>query len=201
MSFPSHSALVAQERALSGASVKNSVAPRKVTSSRYTRRKESGATLVEMAFITILLLTILYGIMGFGHALYAYHFVNNAAKEGARWASVNGSACISDGSCTSSATPSSISTYVQGLVPVGITAGNVVTTAAWPVQTNSPTICSAAVNGQGPTNNYPGCTVSVNVAYAFQFIFPLLPANTSTTAPCTQPGLCMSSTSQMVIIH
>ena len=184
MSLPSYSVLVPRERA-----------------PRPRGRKESGATLVEMAFIVILLLTILYGIMGFGHALYAYHFVNNAAKEGARWASVNGSACISDGTCSSPATASTIGTYVQGLVPTGITAANVVTNAAWPPQSNSPTICSAAVNGQGPTNNYPGCTVQVQVAYAFQFIFPLLPTNTSTTAPCTQPGLCMSSTSEMVIVH
>ena len=201
MSRPSHSVLVAQEKALSGASVKSPVPPRKVRSSRSPGRKESGATLVEMAFIVILLLTILYGIMGFGHALYAYHFVNNAAKEGARWASVNGSACTSDGSCGSPATQSTISTYVQGLVPTGITATNVVTTATWPPQANSPTICNAAVGTQPKTQNYPGCTVQVNVAYAFNFIFPLLPTNTTPTAPCTQPGLCMSSTSEMVIIH
>jgi len=176
--------------------------------SRLRLREEDGATLVEFAFVVILLLTTLFGIMGFGQALYSYHFVNHAAKEGARWASVNGSTCNNDSSCNGAgymnngpASAGAISTYVQNLVPPGITAANVVTTAAWPVQTNSPTICSAAVGTQPATSNYPGCTVQVQVAYAFNFIFPLLPTSSSATAPCTQPGLCMSSTAEMIIVH
>src|SRR5215472_10930320 len=159
-------------------------------------RSESGATLVEMAFIIMLLLTILFGIMGFGHALYAYHFVNHAAKEAARWAATNGSACNNDNSCNGAgymnngpATQANIQTYVQNHIPQGIVAANVAASATWPINANSPTICSAAVGTQPATPNYPGCTVQVQVAYAFNFIFPLLPTSSTTTAPCTQPGL------------
>jgi len=160
-----------------------------------------------MAFIIMLLLTILFGIMGFGHALYAYHFVNHVAKEAARWAATNGSACNNDNSCNGAgymnngpATAANISAYVQGLIPQGIVAGNVATNASWPTNANSPAYCITG-NTNFIATNYPGCTVQVQVAYAFNFIFPLLPTSSTTTAPCTQPGLCMSSTSEMVIVH
>ncbi len=178
---------------------------------RLRRRKESGATLVEMALIIMLLLTVLFGIMAFGHALYAYHFVNHVAKEAARWAATNGHACTFDSTCNGTnnapvynnapATAANVNTYVQNFVPPGIVAANVNANTSWPTTANSPTICTAAVGGQGPFNNYPGCTVQVQVTYAFNFIFPLLPPTTTTTAPCTQPGLCMSSTSEFVIVH
>jgi Flp pilus assembly protein TadG len=168
--------------------------------SRLRRGKENGTGIVEFAFIVILLLLILFGIMGFGQALYAYHFVNHAAKEATRWAAVNGASCGLDSSCTSPALASSISTYVQNQVPPGITSANVNTTATWPPQANSPAICS----GTGPqpkTPNYPGCTVQVTVSYLYVFAFPLLPVPKTTTAPCTNPGICMSSTSEMIIVH
>ena len=175
---------------------------------RLRRGKENGAALVEYAFIVMLLLTTLFGIMGFGHALYAYHFVNHVAKEAARWAAVNGSACGLDSSCNGTgymnngpATATDINTYVQNHIPPGIVASSVSTTATWPVKANSPTICSTAVGTTPATPNYPGCTVQVQVAYAFTFTFPLLPAASATTAPCTQPGFCMSSTSEMIIVH
>jgi len=186
--------------------IRNSGSLARCGASRW-RRKENGATLVEFAFIVILLLTTMFGIMGFGHALYAYHFVNHVAKEATRWAATNGSACNNDSSCNGAGymnngpvSAADISTYVQNHVPPGITAANVTTTATWPVKANSPTICSAAVGTQPATPNYPGCTVQVTVSYPFQFIFPFLPPAT-TTAPCTQPGLCMSCTSEMIIVH
>ncbi len=174
------------------------------------RRREIGSSLVEMAFIFILLVVVLLGIMGFGHALYAYHFVNHAAKEAARWAAVNGSLCNTDSTCTAPAQASDVSTYVQNLVPPGIEAANVTTTSCGvgggtACASSTPTICSSAIttgtgSTVGPTPNYPGCTVAVTVSYPFNFILPLLPTP-GTTAPCTQAGICMSSTSEMVIVH
>ena len=49
--------------------------------SRRRRARQRGAALVEYAFTFIFSMTLFLGIMEFGHALYAYHFVNNAAKE------------------------------------------------------------------------------------------------------------------------
>jgi Flp pilus assembly protein TadG len=169
-------------------------------------RHERGSSLVEFALIFILLMIILLGIMSFSHALYAYHFVDHAAKSATRWAVVNGSACSNDGSCNGTGgmnngpvtTSAPVQTYVQALAPAGIIAANVTATASWPVQTNSPTVCTT-------TPQSPGCTVQITVSYPFQFDFPLIdamvPAATATTAPCTAPGICMQTTSQMVIVH
>ena len=162
-----------------------------------SRRGERGATLVETAFVfSILLLPVVLGIMGFGHALYAYHFVSHASKTAARWAAVNGATCSNDGSCTytTGAAISDIETYATNLLPPGMDSGSVVAVATFPIQAGGPTTCAT-------TANSTGCTVSVTVAYAYNFILPYAPVNGTTTAPCNKPGWCLSSTSEMVIIH
>lgn len=180
-------------------------------------RAEAGSALYEFAIILLLLMTLLFGVMGFGQALYAYHFVNNAAKEATRWAAVNGYTCNSDSSCDGAgymnngpATQANVNTYVQNHVPSGIVAANVTVTACGvsgggACAASTPAICSTAVGGIGPIPNNPGCTVQVNVTYPFQFPFTLLntiiPAAGNTTAPCTKPGICLSSTSDLIIAH
>ena len=47
---------------------------------------EEGSTLVEFAFVFMLLVTMVLGIMDFSRALYAYHFVAGAARQATRWA-------------------------------------------------------------------------------------------------------------------
>lgn len=147
-------------------------------------KNERGSTLLEFALVFILLMTMLLGIAGFGHALYAYHFVSNVARDATRWASVNGSTCAGDSSCAAPASPSDIDAFVKNLAPPGITPANITTTVTYPVVAGGPAICAT-------TDNAPGCTVDVQVSYQFNFIFPLLP-----TSPIT-----MSSSSEMVIEH
>lgn len=134
-----------------------------------------------------------FGIAGFGHALYAYHFVSNVAREATRWAIVNGSTCGTDGSCPSGpASPTDIDTYVKNHVPPGIDTSKISTVVAFsPPGANDPAICTTAVNGIGPTDDAPGCTVEVTVNYSFNFIFPFI---RSTALP-------LSSTSEMIIAH
>lgn len=50
--------------------------------------EQNGQALVEMAFVLPLLLLILFGIIEFGRALYITNTLTNAAREGARRASV-----------------------------------------------------------------------------------------------------------------
>jgi Flp pilus assembly protein TadG len=161
-------------------------------SSRLRRQnRQRGAALVEYAFTFIFAMTLFLGIMEFGHALYAYHFVNNAAKEATRWAAVNGANCSYDSSCngvapmnSGPASASDISTYVQNHVPPGIDPTQVATAATWPVDSTSPAGCAT-------TANAPGCTVQVTVTYSFSFLFPLIPGG----------PIAMSSTSDMIIVH
>jgi Flp pilus assembly protein TadG len=182
--------------------------------------RERGSTLVEFAFVIITFMTFLFGIIGFGHALYTYHFLNHEAKEATRWAAVNGYTCgappLGDNSCNGtapmnngSASATDIDTYVRSHVPTGIKGAvgadaastPLVVNVAWTAPSGSPPICTAVTRGVGPFSNYPGCTVSVTVSYAFHFILPLLPTSTTVTAPCTATGFCFSSRSTMVIAH
>src|SRR5438094_3331232 len=75
---------------------------------RAHRRGQRGASLVEYAFVLILFLSLLFGISGFGHALFVYHHLNSAAKEAARYAAVRGSTCSDDSSCLASNSASGV---------------------------------------------------------------------------------------------
>ena len=102
---------------------------------RFLRRagSERGATLAESALVITLLMTLLFGIIGFGHALYTYHFVCNAAHEATRWATARGYTCPDHppdlaGGCPADLAGSDFQTYVTnystgiGLDPTKITA-------------------------------------------------------------------------------
>jgi Flp pilus assembly protein TadG len=110
-----------------------------------------------------------FGIMDFSRALYAYHFVGDAAREGTRYAMVRGSTCTSyPTACPASA--NDIQNYLQN-VPAAITATQLTATTTW------------------TPNNNPGSVVQVQVQYKFKFILPLLPS----------AAITMTSTSQTVI--
>ena len=172
---------------------------------------EQGASLLEYAFIAMLFMIMLLGIIDFGRALYAYHFVSHAAREATRWAAVNGYTCGPgttagtpfDGSCNGTApmnngpaSSTDIQNYVTSLVPSGLDSSKVTTTPNWPTPPE-PAICTTTPTTLGcncyvaATQNYPGCTVEVQVQYAFSFLYPFVHRGT----------LNLSSTSEMVIVH
>ncbi|MEA2787107.1 MAG: hypothetical protein QOF71_3211 [Candidatus Eremiobacteraeota bacterium] len=130
--------------------------------------------LVEFAIASTIALTMIFGIVDFGRALYTYHLVSNAARAGSRYAIVRGAACSVTG-CP--ATSDQIQTYVRGLAP-GIDPASLTVATAWP----GAATCYGVANGQG-------CPVTVTVTYPFKFIVPLLPHFT----------MSMSSASTMVI--
>ena len=136
---------------------------------------ERGNTLAEFAVVLTTFMLLIFGIIDFGRAMYVYHLVGNAARAGARYAIVRGSAC---GAADCPATTATIQTYVRGLMPE-VNAADVAVTTNW-------------ANSSGCTtgNNAPGCLVSVNVVYDLHlFAVPLLPNIT----------IHENSTSQMVI--
>ena len=61
---------------------------------RKPAERERGSTLVEFALVTVLVLVpLIFGIIDFARAAYAYHYVSYSAREAARWASVRGAQC------------------------------------------------------------------------------------------------------------
>jgi Flp pilus assembly protein TadG len=155
-----------------------------------TRGRERGTTMLESAVVISVFLVMMFGVIGFGTALYTYHFVSNTAREATRWASVRGSGSAGTGlSCTGDGSPggcpatdSDVNTYVQSLsTGIGLDPTKVTTTTIWVAPPNNLPVCNSQKNS-------PGCVVKVQVQYSFQFLFPLLPS-----------GFTMQSTSQMVI--
>jgi Flp pilus assembly protein TadG len=172
-------------------------------------KRVTGSTLVEFALVFIILVTILFGIAEFGHMLYAYHFVNQAAKEATRFAMVNGSTCNNDSTfstnglgscrapvtcagascsiCTSGCTfagVNDIQNFVQMITPMGIDHTKVTVTPTWP---GTSAFCVASA-GKGPS-----CPVDVQVSYNYSFLFSLIRLKSS--------AVTLSSTSEMVIAH
>lgn len=146
-------------------------------------RCEEGSSVIEMALSMVVLLMILFGLIDICLALYTYHFVSDAAREGSRFAIVRGSACALPGyECN--ATAPQIQTYVQGLAFPGIDPSNMTVTTTWSAYPAGEVCASAACND-------PGDLVTVQVNYNFPVAIPFVSAST----------IAMSSTSSMVISH
>ena len=140
------------------------------------KEHERGAVIVEFAIASTVALTIIFGIIDFGRALYSHHLVSNAARLGSRYAMVRGSACGIPAQCP--ATVSSVQTFVRAQAP-GIDPNALTVNTTW---ATAPGCISAA-------NHDPSCLVTVQVSYPFHFMVPLMP---NFTVP-------MTSTSAMVI--
>ena len=132
---------------------------------------QRGQTMVEFAFCAVVLLMLLFGIMDFGRALYAYHFVDNAAREATRYAIVRGA------SSPKPVSASDIQSFVSSMA-LGLNAH---------ACSSSPTALCATTTWT--PDNKPGSSVQVKVTYNFQPLVPFLP----------HAMLQLSSTSEMVI--
>ncbi len=146
------------------------------------RHNEEGSNLVEMALVMIILLTVLFGLMQISLALYTYHYVSEAAREGTRYAMVRGSSC----SAFTAACPASsddVQSYIYSLGFPGINPSAMAVTTAWSAYPAG----GACLPSAGCNN--PGNQVKVTVNYQYPLSIPFIPATT----------IGMSSTSQMVI--
>jgi len=175
--------------------------------SRKVQSKERGASTLEFAFvITLILFPLMFGIIDFSRALYAYHWVSNAAREGTRWASVRGANCPTanplPGGCPADLAGANVKTYVQSIKAPGMystacngggnNAGCITTTTTY-VNTNVGGLTGPdCTSGGNLPLNTPGCIVKVQVTYTFPFSLPFLGNQTGHT-------LSLQSTSQMVI--
>lgn len=114
------------------------------------------STLVFLAFMFLIL-----GIEEFGRMVFAFNFVSQAATEGARWASVRGSASATP------ATNTTITSYVNG----------------WAAGLNT---ASISVNTTWTPDNNPGSKVQVNVTYAWTAIVgKIVPSSINFTGTST----------------
>jgi len=195
------------------------------------RRRQAGATLVEWAFVFMLLLLVFFGISGFGHMLYVYHFVDHAAKEAARYASVRGATCgtltdssgqtVGDSSCTATnsasgtagpTTQSDVTQFVVNITPPGIDTSSggcsgsacLATTVSWPVQSAGSANPSPAVCSSAQAGKGSGTQAYPNwPGCTVQVTVSYQFSFIFPLLPwCTSTTPCnLSTTSQMVIEH
>jgi Flp pilus assembly protein TadG len=173
-------------------------------------KSERGSALLEFAVVVIIFLTFVFAIMDFSQALYAYHFVSNAAREATRYASVRGTTFAAAGACSNplpveyncEAATADITAYVQSLVPPGMAvSGKATASCAAPglrqlyVCINWPGTAPAGAKGACPANpaggKNPGCLAEVQVQYLYVFTLPFVSKDVS--------SIPMTSTSEMII--
>ena len=152
--------------------------------------REDGGSIVEFAFACAVVFGMLFGVIYFSMALYTYHYISEAAREGSRYAMVRGStSCTNTPNLTNcNAANAQIQTYVQDLGYPGVNAASnmTVTTTWYTASTTQPTTWSLCRTG---TCNAPGNIVKVQVVYSYPLSIPFYGTKT----------LGMTSTSQMVI--
>lgn len=149
---------------------------------------ERGSEIVEFAFSICLWMMGAFLVMYGAFALYAAHFVANAADEAARFAIVRGSSW-NGASCSSNlldctATSTDIQNYVVRMLPPGLSSSNLSVSTSWPGTTSTGGTCDS----QDGVNS-PNCVVKVTVGYSFTLPLPFVPKS----------ALPLSSSSSMTI--
>jgi Flp pilus assembly protein TadG len=142
---------------------------------------EEGAELVEFAVGSLILFTVVFGIIELSLVFFMWNTAAESAREASRWASVRGTDCsnpnITDGSCTAGvgASAAQIQSYAKSLPG----AASMTVSVKW---------CDSSDANCGSSTAAPGHIVQVNVAYTFLSV-PFI----------GKGGLTVSSTSQSVI--
>jgi TadE-like protein len=170
---------------------------------------EQGASLVEVAVSLAVYLSLLFAVIEFSLALYAYNFVSDAAREATRYAVIRGeNSCVPNpsfpncnlrpASVTSATNPSGnpVLQYIDSFRYPGLNPNNLSATVSWWVanqnasgNTSWTTECVGSVDVHGNPCNAEGNAIKVVVTYNFPLSIPWLrPTITN-----------VSSTSQMVI--
>jgi Flp pilus assembly protein TadG len=119
---------------------------------------ERGSAAVEFALLLPIFLILVFGIMDFGMLIYSQNVVNNAARDGARTATLGGTLDQSVNTTLSAAS------VLRGIAP---TVSTTCTLA------NSTTPCPTWVSGTSGTAPPSGATVKVTVNYSYVWITPV----------------------------
>ncbi|HWG47562.1 MAG TPA: TadE/TadG family type IV pilus assembly protein [Gemmataceae bacterium] len=122
------------------------------------RDRRRGATVVETALVLLPLLTLLFGIFEYGRLLLDWNLLNNAAREGCRYALANN-------------TNITINADVQGVVTSYMAGRNASFTNFTVTVSGTHSGVSTPVNNLAPGDPI---TVTVSGKYRFMNIIPLV---------------------------
>jgi Flp pilus assembly protein TadG len=132
------------------------MAPRRVRA----RRRSLGQSLTEFALVAPIFFVILFGIIDFGRYVYYVQILNNAAREGARYAIVHGALGIPPTGPPDEPTGAAVIDIVRNYA-IGVIGLNDVS-----VLTIEPT---------WDPDNTRDSTVTVKVTYQFESVIPVVP--------------------------
>jgi Flp pilus assembly protein TadG len=128
--------------------------------------------MVEFALAGIPVIFVLFSTVQLGMAMWSYHTLAYAVRQGARLATFHGKGCTTNGNActiTVGAITTEISNNAPGIVPsqfnVTLTTASGATTTCNPVSTclSSSTVWPPAANN----DNAPGATVTISAMYVF----------------------------------
>jgi len=155
---------------------------------RAIRRDQSGSALVEMALSAALLLSMLFGVIQFGFALYTYQFVTEVSRELTRYAIVRGSSCTLSSTMTNCGftdSNSTLQTYARSAYRYpGMNLGSLTVTNTWyaPVKDGKGFVTSWNACASGVGCNGPGNMIKISVTYPFVLNIPFIPKRSLTVA-------------------
>jgi hypothetical protein len=130
---------------------------------RSSKRRSRGQALVEFAFVAPMFFLLLFAIIDFGRYVYYVQVLNNAAREGARYAIVHGSKGIP----TTGPSPDDptitgvVRNYAVGIIGSGVNEVH----SAWGDPLVNP----------DPPSNARGQKVHVWIKYEFHSLIPIVP--------------------------
>ena len=139
------------------------------------RRRSVGQALVEFSLVAPIFFFLIFAILDFGRYVYYVQVLNNAAREGARYAIVHGWQGLPPsgppGPGTSSPDPTGnnvkavVRNYLVGVI--GQTTGSLTINVCWQPKNGVGAACSG--------DNSRGSPVDVTVDYSFRSVIPLVP--------------------------
>lgn len=132
----------------------------------HRRRDRSRAqALAEFALVAPIFFLMLFGIIDFGRYVYYVQVLNNAAREGARYAIVHGAEGIPSTGPPDDSSGAAVKTTVKNYLVGVIDGGALTITPIW-----------YDANGSNPGSpNLRGNLVTVKVDYQFRSVIPLIP--------------------------
>ena len=140
-----------------------------------------------MAASASVMFLMLIGTMKVCLAVYTYHYLSEAAREGTRYAIVRGAKCTTfSTACPASGDGTDVNTYVKGLSYPGISSSAMTVTTAYSAYPSTGT-CTADLLSTSCRSI--GNLVTVKVQYAFPLTIPFFGSKTWN----------MTSTSAMII--
>jgi Flp pilus assembly protein TadG len=158
------------------------------------RQKEKGSTLIEFTLVGIPLLLIFISLIEMSIAMWSYHTLAYAVREGARYASTKGQGCTYTGN-TCSVTVASVAQQVAsagvGLIPAQLNL--TLTSSAGSVSCNPVSNCYSNTATWPPSSaNLPGASILISGYYPVQtsLVFMFFPSTgasrlNSVTLPAT----------------